>query len=148
MERSARTAVTIRPATSNDIPDVLELWATARSANASTPDTPESLTTLLRTSPGALLVAEHDPDGVVGAIVAGWDGWRGNMYRLAVHPAHRRRGIALELVEAAERQLERQGARRITALVAHEEAHVMEFWTSAGYARDTTIARFVKSLRD
>ena len=149
MERSARMAVTIRPATSSDIPGVLELWATARSANASTPDTPEALEALLQTSPGALLVAEHDSDGaIIGAIVAGWDGWRGNMYRLAVHPRHRRRGIALQLVEAAERQLETNGARRITALVAHEELEAVGLWTRAGYLRDTTIARFVKSLRD
>jgi ribosomal protein S18 acetylase RimI-like enzyme len=141
-------AVTIRQATTTDIDSVLALWSQARSANASTPDTREALEALLMTSPGALLLAEHDTDGIVGAIVAGWDGWRGNMYRLAVHPTHRRRGIALQLVEAAERQLEHQGARRITALVAHEEGDVMAFWTSAGYMRDTTIARFVKQLRD
>ena len=141
-------AVTIRPATMDDIPDVLRLWATSRSANASTPDTPEAIEALLTASPGALLVAAHERDGLVGALVAGWDGWRGNMYRLAVHPDHRRRGIALRLVEAAERHLERQGARRITALVAHEELEAVGFWTEAGYARDTTIARFVKQLRD
>jgi hypothetical protein len=40
---------------------------------------------LLEDGDGALLVAEAD-GRVVGAIVAGWDGWRGNMYRLAVLP--------------------------------------------------------------
>jgi ribosomal protein S18 acetylase RimI-like enzyme len=146
---AARVAVTrppaIRPATTADIPEVLALWAAARSANASTPDTPEAVDALLATSPDALLVAERDGE-IVGALVAGWDGWRGNMYRLAVHPRHRRRGIALALVEDAERRLRDKGARRITALVAHEEAHAVEFWTRAGYARDLTIARFVKPL--
>jgi ribosomal protein S18 acetylase RimI-like enzyme len=137
---------TIREATTDDIQAVLDLWAQARSENASTPDTPQSLATLLGRSPGALLVAEHERDGIVGAIVAGWDGWRGNMYRLAVHPQHRRNHIALTLARHAEEQLRRQGARRITALVAHEELHAVEFWTRAGYARDTTITRFVKSL--
>jgi ribosomal protein S18 acetylase RimI-like enzyme len=141
-------AVTVRTATTADIPDVLALWAQARSANASTPDTPQALEALLATSPGAVLLAEHETDGIVGAVIAGWDGWRGNMYRLAVHPEHRRRGIALELVDAAERQLERQGARRITALVAHEEVEAVGLWIRAGYMRDTTIARFVKSLGD
>jgi ribosomal protein S18 acetylase RimI-like enzyme len=141
-------AVTIRPATTDDIGSVLQLWATARSANASTPDTPEAVNSLLQTSPGALLLAEDATQGVVGAIVAAWDGWRGNMYRLAVHPDHRRKGIALQLVEAAERHLETKGARRITALVAHEELEAVGLWTRAGYLRDTTIARFVKALRD
>jgi ribosomal protein S18 acetylase RimI-like enzyme len=144
----ARTAVTIRAATADDVDGVLALWSTARSANASTPDTKEAVNTLLKTSPDALLVAEHATDGIVGAIVAGWDGWRGNMYRLAVAPTHRRRGIALALVDAAERHLTTRGARRITALVAHEELEAVGLWTRAGYLRDTTIARFVKSLRD
>ena len=141
-------AVTIRQATTDDLPEVLKLWESARSANASTPDTPEAVNTLLKTSPGAVLIAEHETDGVVGAVIAGWDGWRGNMYRLAVRPDHRRKGIALQLVEAAERQLKAKGARRITALVAHEELEAVGLWTRAGYLRDTTIARFVKSLSD
>ena len=139
---------TIREATTDDIDAVLALWAQARSENASTPDTPESLTTLLTRSPGALLVADHEEDGIVGAIVAGWDGWRGNMYRLAVHPRHRRKHIGLALAREAEHQLRANGARRITALVAHEELHAVEFWTRAGYRRDTSIARFVKALGD
>jgi ribosomal protein S18 acetylase RimI-like enzyme len=139
----------IRPATAADIAGVLGLWAQARSANASTPDTPRSLAALLSAAPGALLVAEHaDEDRIVGALIAGWDGWRGNMYRLAVHPECRRRGIARALVDAGERHLRSKGARRITALVAHEELEAVGFWTQAGYARDTTIARFVKQLGD
>ena len=140
-------AARVRTAGAADIPDVLALWTRARSANASTPDTAEALERLLVTGPGALLVAEDGPGGaIVGALVAAWDGWRGNMYRLAVDPAHRRRGIALALVAAGERRLRALGARRITALVAHEDADAVALWAAAGYARDETIARFVRSL--
>src|SRR5215211_5984810 len=135
----------IRTAGADDVPAVLALWARARSANASTPDTPQALTRLLETSPGALLVADED-EAIVGAVIAAWDGWRGSMYRLAVEPAHRRRGIALALVRAGETRLARCGARRITALVAHEEAEAVGLWEAAGYVRDATIARFVRTL--
>jgi ribosomal protein S18 acetylase RimI-like enzyme len=142
-------AVTIRPATTDDIEPVLALWSQARSENASTPDTPDAVRTLLHASPGALLVATNDTTNeIVGAVIAGWDGWRGNMYRLAVAEPQRRQGIARALVAHAEHQLRHQGARRITALVAHEELQAVGFWTKTGYARDTTIARFVKSLSD
>jgi ribosomal protein S18 acetylase RimI-like enzyme len=140
-------AAHVRAAGHEDIAAVLALWSEARSANASTPDTPDGLERLLVTDPGALLVAEDAPGGaIVGAIVAAWDGWRGNMYRLAVAPAHRRRGIGLALARAGEQRLREQGARRITALVAHEEADAVALWAAAGYARDETIVRFVRSL--
>ncbi|MGH2902746.1 MAG: GNAT family N-acetyltransferase [Solirubrobacteraceae bacterium] len=94
---------------------------------------------------GSLLVA--DADGVVvGALIAAWDGWRGNMYRLAVHSEHRRRGIGLALVRAGEEHLRRQGARRITALVAYEDEVAATFWESAGYPRDREIGRRVRNL--
>jgi ribosomal protein S18 acetylase RimI-like enzyme len=138
-------AVRVRAAGAADVPAVLALWARARSANASTPDTPAALERLLADNPGALLVAEHD-GGVVGVVVAAWDGWRGNMYRLAVDPAHRRRRVALALVRAGEAHLAVRGARRVTALVAHEEAEAVGLWEAAGYVRDATIARFVRNL--
>jgi ribosomal protein S18 acetylase RimI-like enzyme len=138
-------AVSVRTASAADVPAVLALWARARSANASTPDTPASLKLLLETDPGALLVAERD-DAIVGALIAAWDGWRGGMYRLAVDPDHRRRGIALALVRAGETRLKACGAPRVTALVAHEDADAVALWAAAGYAYDRTIARFVRSL--
>jgi ribosomal protein S18 acetylase RimI-like enzyme len=92
-----------------------------------------------------LLVA--DADGVIlGALIAAWDGWRGNMYRLAVRSGHRRRGIGLALVSAGEEHLRRQGARRITALVAYEDEVASAFWESAGYPRDRQIGRRVRDL--
>jgi ribosomal protein S18 acetylase RimI-like enzyme len=137
----------IRPAGRDDIPAVLALWERARSAAASTPDTPEAVGRLLDTGPGSLLVAERGAGrAIVGVLIAAWDGWRGNMYRLAVDPAHRRQGIALALVRAGERHLVERGARRITALVAHEEADAVGLWAAAGYARDEDIVRFVRNL--
>ena len=123
----------VRAAGRADIAAVLTLWERARSAAASTPDTPETVARLLTTGPGSLLVAERGPDGaIVGALIAAWDGWRGNMYRLAVDPAHRRAGVGLALVRAL---------RRVTALVAHDEPDAVGLWAASGYARDADIAR-------
>src|SRR5439155_19661967 len=80
-------AVTIRRARPADTDAVLALWGAARSAAAATTDDAGAVAGAIEQ--GALLVAE-DGGAVVGTIVAGWDGWRGNMYRLAVAPSHRR----------------------------------------------------------
>ena len=68
------------------------------------------------------------------------------MYRLAVLPHLRRQRIATRLVEAAHEHLMRTGARRVTALVGHQEADAVRLWEAAGYRRDEQIARFVRNL--
>ena len=68
------------------------------------------------------------------------------MYRLAVHPDHRRHGLALELVEEGEQRLRLKGARRVTALVAREDDVAGALWVAAGYAYDDVIGRFVRNV--
>jgi ribosomal protein S18 acetylase RimI-like enzyme len=63
---------------------------------------------LIANEAAALLVADLGGE-IIGPICATWDGWRGNLYRLAVHPNHRRRGIALQLVARAEQRIAAQG---------------------------------------
>ncbi len=135
----------VRDARHDDVPDVLELWSLARSEHATTRDRAEDVERLVREMPGSLLVAE-DGARLVGALIAAWDGWRGNMYRLAVHPEHRRRGIARELVHTGEHHLRAKGARRITALVAHDDDVAGALWVAAGYAYDEVIGRFVRNI--
>jgi ribosomal protein S18 acetylase RimI-like enzyme len=135
----------VRPATRADVDAVLELWAAARSAAASTPDDVDAVVRLLEDGDGALLVAEAD-GRVVGALVAGWDGWRGNMYRLAVLASYRRRGIGRRLGEAGHESLRAKGARRVTALVAHAEDEAIALWRATGYELDDDMSRLVRNL--
>ncbi len=128
-----------------DVPAVLDLWEQARSGHASTPDRLDDVEGLIADSPAALLVAERDGE-IVGALIAAWDGWRGNMYRLAVHEGHRREGIGLALTRAGEDYLRRCGARRVTALVAFDDDAAGGFWESAGYPLDREIGRRVRNL--
>jgi ribosomal protein S18 acetylase RimI-like enzyme len=100
---------------------------------------------LLARDPGSLLVAELG-ERIVGALIATWDGWRGNLYRLAVLSEHRRRGVGLLLVREGERRLLAMGARRISALVGRDDEAAARLWTAAGYDRDELIGRFVKNV--
>jgi ribosomal protein S18 acetylase RimI-like enzyme len=138
----------IREARREDIPAILALWAEDRSGHAVSEDTPEALERLLDDRPGALLVAESDGGALSGALVATWDGWRGNMYRLTVRAQERRQGIGLALVRAGEARLRGLGAARVTALVAREDARARALWEAAGYPYDTAIGRHVRDLPD
>lgn len=130
-----------------DMEAVLELWAGARSGHASQPDRREDVERLLAGSPAALLVAERGGE-VAGTLIAAWDGWRGNMYRLAVRDGQRRRGIGMALARAGEEYLRECGARRVTALVAYDDETAGGFWGAAGYPLDREIGRRVRNLAE
>ncbi len=135
----------MRHAVVGDASAVLDLWAASRSGHASTADRREDVERLVADSPAALLVAERGGE-IVGVLIAAWDGWRGNMYRLAVHEEQRRLGIGLALTRAGEEYLQQRGARRITALVANDDEVAGGFWESAGYPFDHEIGRRVRNL--
>ena len=140
-------AAAIRPARPDDVEQVLALWRESE-ASPSPTDTRDGVLRLLGEAAAVLLVAEAD-GRLVGTVIGGWDGWRGNIYRLAVLAAYRRRGIARALIGAADRRLHRMGARRISALVEREHPWATDFWDSleaSGYRHDERMRRYIKTF--
>jgi ribosomal protein S18 acetylase RimI-like enzyme len=132
----------VREATFDDVEAVLAFWRSA-SDHASVSDNPESVRLLLKHESAWLLVAEAD-GRIAGTLVAAWDGWRGNFYRLAVRPDLRRRGIGTALVRAGEHRMIACGALRNSAMVEGDDAVATAFWTAAGYRLDPRLARYIK----
>jgi ribosomal protein S18 acetylase RimI-like enzyme len=137
--------VTIRSARADDIEGVLALWLEG-DAVPSISDDADGLAQLLKRDSEALILAV-DGDRVVGSVVAGFDGWRGAMYRLVVAPDRRRQGIARALVAEGERRLEASGARRIQAMVMTSHPHAIELWQACGYEYDGRMSRWIKTPR-
>ena len=143
MDLSNRTdTFFIRECLPEEAEALLTLWQTA--------GTSPSITDTLADIRGAIestafvLVAEVDQH-IAGSLIATFDGWRGNMYRIAVHPDYRRRGIGRALVEEGERCLTTQGAKRITALVEEKYPWATAFWSSVGYEIEPGIIRFYRN---
>jgi ribosomal protein S18 acetylase RimI-like enzyme len=134
----------IRPARQDESADIVALW-TAAGAHPTVTDNAQGVDQLLARDEMALLVADLD-GRIVGTVIAGWNGWRGSLYRIAVLPERRRRGIATALVREAESNLRARGAARIDAVVVASDDHAVAFWTSAGYEAQTDRTRFVKNV--
>jgi ribosomal protein S18 acetylase RimI-like enzyme len=131
----------LRPATTEDVEGVLRLWREA--AEPTSTDSAEALDALLRHDPGALIVAEAD-GLIVGSVIAGWDGWRGAIYRLAVGPAYRRRGLGQSLLRAAEERLTGLGGRRLHAIVVESNVNAVAFWDATDWEHQVGQLRFAK----
>jgi ribosomal protein S18 acetylase RimI-like enzyme len=139
------TPVMFRQATIRDLGAILEFWRTS-GATVSATDNPEQVQRALD-HPGAVFLVALAGHEIVGSLIGGYDGWRGNMYRLVVHPRFRRQGIARALVSEVEMRLMASGAVRITALVERDHPAAWGFWEAAGYSRDDRMSRYARTLR-
>jgi ribosomal protein S18 acetylase RimI-like enzyme len=144
MSLADRSTPTLRNGRVDDVEAVLDLWRRAE-ASPSPTESVEDVRGLLERDPDALLLAEVGEE-IVGSLIVGWDGWRASFYRLAVAPAHRRHGLATELVRAGEARFRALGARRLGAIAESHKPAAMAFWASAGYELQSSRSRFVKNL--
>jgi ribosomal protein S18 acetylase RimI-like enzyme len=145
-----RAEIVVRPIRNDELVAVLGLWHAAGVTPPSISDSIEGLTRLIR-EPVALLLVATINGQIVGSVIGGWDGWRGNVYRFAVAPEHRRQGIARRLVVEITKELFAKGATRLSALVEQEHQWAMDFWDSVsdlGYERDPKFARYIADCDD
>ncbi|HZP54028.1 GNAT family N-acetyltransferase [Actinocrinis sp.] len=147
----------VRPARLDEIDAVLAFWAAA-AEGVSVSDDPAGVRGLIERDPEALILAiehspatEHSPASersgrIVGSVIAGFDGWRCHLYRLAVAPDRRRQGIGRLLIEAAELRFAAFGGRRADAMVLERNTTAHGAWGAAGYQREEHWRRWIKPL--
>jgi ribosomal protein S18 acetylase RimI-like enzyme len=133
-----------RRAMPGDAEAILRFWKDC-GASISTTDDMESVRRVAA-SPAAVFLLAVEERAIVGSLIGAFDGWRGNMYRLVVHPGRRRQGIARRMVREVEKAFSEWGVRRVTALVEVDRPSAAEFWSAVGYPRDDHIVRHVGTL--
>src|SRR3954468_16307945 len=105
----------LRAAQSYEVGAVLAFWRRAAENGSRPADTAGAVATLQLRDPDALIVAV-DGREIIGTVIAGWDGWRCHLYRLAVAPERRREGIGRALIAAAEERCRILGGIRLDAM--------------------------------
>ncbi len=136
-------SATIRPVTPRDAEAVLALWR-AVFPEYSDPARPQrdpaaSIARKLAFGDGLFWLAELE-GRVVGTAMAGWDGHRGWLYSVGVHPEARRSGVAARLVAEAERSLAALGCPKVNLQVFADNSSAQEFWRRVGYAQDGVVS--------
>ncbi len=135
----------VRAAEPHELSRVLAFWRTAAENGHRPPDTLGALAALHLRDPDALIIGVEG-DQIVGTVIAGWDGWRCHLYRLAVAPHRRRQGIGRALIAAAEERFRVLGGTRADAMVLDDNDDGRGIWTANGYQRQADWSRWVKPL--
>jgi ribosomal protein S18 acetylase RimI-like enzyme len=131
--------IVIRSYSTEDLAGVTALWQLVFPSNSPWNIPEEDIQRKLRVQPDLFLVAILD-DTLVGTTMAGFDGHRGWVYYVAVHPDYRRKGIGSALMEKAEKGLAAIGCSKINLQVRAGNSQVAAFYRQLGYQVEERIS--------
>lgn len=140
---SAAPGLSIRAVTEGDLDAVIALWQQVF-PEYDDPRYPQ------RDPRSSILRKLHFGDGlfwlgmqakaVIATVMAGYDGHRGWIYSLGVHPEHRRSGLGQAMVQYAEAQLRQRGCPKINLQVLDSNTGGLAFWQALGYGDDGVVS--------
>jgi ribosomal protein S18 acetylase RimI-like enzyme len=129
----------IRQYEESDEQAVIALWREVLPDSAPHNDPATVIRRKLGVDRELFLVAEADA-AVVGTVMGGYDGHRGWVYSVAVHPQHRRRGIGGALIRQLEAALAERGCLKVNLQVRAANAEVVAFYEKLGYVVEERIS--------
>lgn len=118
---------------------VIRLWKTVFGYEAAHNDPAVAIDKKLAVRDGLFFLANVD-GAVVGTVLAGYDGHRGWLYSVAVHPAQRKKGLGTALVRFAEQALIERGCMKINLQIVSGNEDVAAFYESLGYAIEKRVS--------
>lgn len=118
----------------SDYPRIMALWqAAGLHCKPRGRDTREAFEAQLASGIQTALGIEDEAGELIGVILTTHDSRKGWINRLAVRPDYRQRGLAKQLIAAAEGVLREQGFQIIAALIEPDNPTSLEVFKAAGY---------------
>ena len=79
-------------------------------------------------------------DHIIATVMSGYEGHRGWINYLAVHPQQQRKGIARRMMDEAEANLRAAGCPKINLQVRSTNTGVIEFYKNIGFKGDDVVS--------
>ena len=136
----------IRPFEETDEAAVIELW---RACDLLRPwnDPSKDIRRKLQLQRELFLVGMRD-GRIVGTVMAGYDGHRGWVNYLAVHPAERKQGLGRQLMDEVEVGLRALGCPKINLQIRAENDVAIAFYERLGFKQDHVMSFGKRLERD
>ncbi|MFQ5557401.1 MAG: GNAT family acetyltransferase [Acidimicrobiales bacterium] len=85
---------------------------------------------------------------VIASVMAGFDGHRGWINYLGVHPEHQRRRVGGLMMTAAEERLAALGCPKVNLQIRHSNHCAVAFYEALGYRTDEVISMGKRLIAD
>ena len=122
----------IRTMTIKDFNSMCALWKEADLDVGHVKTEKEIADQMIKLNPTSNFVATAG-EKIVGSIFGVFNGRRGWVYHLAVHPTFQKKGLGSKLLQKAEQALKKRGAKRVLLGVSNSNLKVLPFYKEQGY---------------
>lgn len=122
----------IRVMTADDYDSVAKLWISSSGIGVNPDDSKENISKYLQRNPDTSFVAIENNE-IVGAILAGHDGYRGFIHHTAVSSSHRGMGIGTKLVNAAVDAIRNEDINKVVLVAFKTNTLGNNFWEKQGF---------------
>ena len=122
----------IRVMTEDDYDSVARLWTNSSGVGVNPDDSKENISKYLERNPNTSFVAIENNE-IIGAILAGHDGYRGFIHHTAVSTTHRGMGIGTKLVNAAVEAIRNEGINKVVLVAFKINTLGNNFWEKHGF---------------
>ncbi len=128
----------VRVYRSTDQSEIVNLW---KCCNLVVPwnDPNKDIQRKLLKDPDLFLVGEVE-GAIVASVIGGYDGHRGWINYLAVHPDQRKKGYGKKIMLKVESYLEKKGCPKINLQIRESNTEVILFYRSLGYEVDPVVS--------
>ncbi|MFW1858659.1 GNAT family acetyltransferase [Acinetobacter defluvii] len=136
----------IRQYIDTDLEDIITLW---EACDLTRPwNNPEiDIFRKIAQKDGLFLLAVKD-EQLIATVMGGYDGHRGWVNYLAVHPHYQRNGIATALLQQLEKRLIAIGCPKLQLLIHKENMEVQNFYEQLGYEELDVICLGKRLIQD
>ena len=93
-----------------------------------------------------LFLVVEEREKIIGTVMGGYDGHRGIINYLGVHPSFRGQGLGKMLLQAVEQKLKDLGCPQVNLLVWSNNSEVLEFYKKTQYSEANDIVLLRKRL--
>ena len=93
-----------------------------------------------------LFLVIEEREKIIGTVMGGYDGHRGIINYLGVHPSFRGQGLGKMLLQAVEQKLKDLGCPQVNLLVWSNNSEVLDFYEKSQYSKANDIVLLRKRL--